>query len=196
MLQEADYGVTQNAMNTSNRYIGDETLLVKFFTHPRLMRKESEEAQRPVYTDTAYIQIMQPGNKDSIIQRPARAMDKDRFPEHWSKFNARESQEVEGTRLEEWPMITRSQVEELKYMNVVTVEQLVGMSDANAQGLMGIQLLKQKAVKFLEHSQEEAANAKLEAKLTERDEQIAALMARVEAMENATEEFEEELEED
>jgi hypothetical protein len=74
---------------------------------------------------------------------------------------------VEGTLLEEWPAISRGQVEELKFLNIRTVEQLVGLSDANAQNIMGINGLKEKAKKYLEASEKEATAekfAELEAK--------------------------------
>ncbi len=159
MPQEADMGITNMAMSTSAnpRYQGDEFLLVKFFLHPRLNTTKSAELGRPIYEEQPYIQIMQPGNKDSIVQRPASEMDKNRFAEHWRKYQSRETNEgVTGTLLEEWPGVTRSQCEELKYLNIRTVEQLANISDSNAQNIMGISLLKQKAAKYLEASKDEA----------------------------------------
>ena len=166
-LNEALHETTDLAMNNS-RYHNDDRLLVKFFMHPRANQRKSKEAGRPIYEEIPYIQIMQPGNKDSIIIRAAREKDKHRFAEHYRKFEARESQDtVEGTRLDDWPAITRSQAEELKFLNVKTVEQLAGMSDVNAQNVRGLTLLKQKAVKFLKTSEANATAEKfadLEAK--------------------------------
>lgn len=166
-MNEADYGITDMAMS-NGRYQGDESLLVKFFKHPLLNQIKSEEQGRPIYEETPYIQIMQPGNKDSIVVRPASDMDKNRFAEHYRKFEAREDQDsIEGTLLEEWAAVTRSQVEELRYLNIRTVEQLATVSDSNAQNVMGINLLREKAKKFLETSEKEATAerfAELEAK--------------------------------
>ena len=118
-----------------------------------------------------------PGNKDSIVIRPATSMDKQRFAEHYRKFEAREDQEaLEGTLLDEWPGISRSQCEELKYLNIRTVEQLAAVSDSNAQGVMGISFLKQKAEKYLEESKSganEAKIAELEAKIRELSEKMS-----------------------
>lgn len=163
MLQEADMGLTNMALESNNsRYQGDEFLLVKFFTHPKLDPQGSAEKGRPIYVETPYVQIMQPGNKDSIIQRPATEMDKNRFAEHFRKYEARETEEhIEGTPLEMWPGITRSQCEELKFLNVVTVEQLANISDSNAQNVMGIAYLKQKAQIYLESSKDEATTQAL-----------------------------------
>jgi hypothetical protein len=172
MLQEDSFGMTDMAMN-QGRFHGDETLLVKFFKNPRINNQKTAAAGRPIYEEVPYIQIMQPGNKDSIIIRPATKMDKGRFAEHFRKFEAREDQEaVEGTMLEEWAAITRSQCEELKYLNVRTVEQLAAMTDSNAQGIMGIGYLKQKATKYLTDT---AGDATAEA--------LAALQAKFDALE-------------
>jgi len=166
-IMEAEHGLTDMAMNNS-RYHGDETLLVRFFKHPRRDIAQSEEQGRPIFSEVDYIEIMQPGNKDSIIRRPATDRDKDRFAEHYRKYQARATDEhIEGTPLEEWPAISRAQVEELRFLNIRTVEQLAGMADSNAQNIMGIQMLKSKASKFLQAAEKEATAekfAELEAK--------------------------------
>lgn len=171
MLAEADSGLTAMAMaGQQGRFQGDEYLLVRFFIHPKRDPQRSAAEGREIFVDTPYISIMQPGNKDSIVIRPATKMDKDRFAEHWRKFQARTGDEedvIEGTLLSEWPGCTRAQVEELRYLNVRTVEQLAGMSDSNSQNIMGIQLLKTKAKKYLEAADKSAtaeALADLQAK--------------------------------
>ena len=178
MLNEALHDTTDLAMN-QRRHHGDEHLLVKFFMHPRLNQNKTKQAGRPIYEEIPYIQIMQPGNKDSIVIKPARAMERARFPEHFRKFEARESQDtVEGTRLDEWAGITRSQAEELKFMNVKTVEQLAHMSDSNAQNVMGLNMLKQKAKTYLE-SAEKNATAEKFADLEAKYEDLVAKLAEV-----------------
>jgi hypothetical protein len=180
-VETADYGLTAQAFDAdAGRYKNDDTLHVKFSVHPRIHPTKSEEAGRPIFEDTHYIMIMQPGNKDNIVHRPATERDKKRFAEKYKKFLAREDQEaVEGTLLEEWPGITRSQVEELKYMHIRTVEQLAAVSDANSQNIMGIQMLKAKAVKFLD-----AADSNKAAEIQQKNEEtIAALTARLLALE-------------
>ena len=105
MIQEADNSLTSMAMNTG-RYNGDDTLLVRFFSHPRQNQSKSEAEGRPIFEDTDYIEIMQPGNKDSIIKRPATEMDKQRFAEHFRKYEARQSEDhVEGTLIEQAPWV-------------------------------------------------------------------------------------------
>ena len=70
---------------------------------------------------------MVPGDKCSIVDRPASAEDKARFPKHYAAFQGNNEDLVQGTPLETWPQLTRSQVEEMRYFHVRTVEQLAGM---------------------------------------------------------------------
>jgi len=177
-MQEADMGVTSMAMNgPSGRYRGDENLLVRFYMHPAKDTVASREEGRPIFKEVPYIHIMQPGNKESIIHRKATDMDKQRFAEHFRKFEAREDQEaLEGTPLVEWPGITRSQAEELKFYNVLTLEQLAAMSDTNAQNFRGVNELKRRAIAYLEMA-EENAGAEALAAANQRNEELEATIA-------------------
>jgi hypothetical protein len=187
-MQEADMSMTSMAMGQGEQ-AGDETLLVRFEMRPKQDQEKTEEEGRPIFTDTPYISIMQPGNKDSVVIRPASQMDKDRFPRHWEAFDKRQvNDHVEGTPLAEWPAMSRAQVEELRFMNVRTIEQLIGISDANSQGFMGLQQLKEKAKKYLEFSgSQSAANAVIaaEKRTKELEDMVAEMSARMAAMEAA-----------
>jgi len=155
--------------------------LVKFYTFAHHNHPKSKEAGRPIYEDIPYIKIMAPGNRDSVVERPARETDKHRFPQHWKNFQARENQDiVEGTPLSEWPAIQGSQVEELKFMHVVTLEQLVSMSDANAQNIRGIYALKEKAQRYLNSAKEGLASEAL----AEQRSINAELLERLKALES------------
>jgi hypothetical protein len=179
-MQEADMSMTSMALSQQGGQAGDETLLVRFYINPKKDREKSLLAGRDIYTDTPYISIMQPGNKDSVIIRPASKLDKNRFPRHWDAFNTRQVEElIEGTPLSQWPAMSPAQVEELKFLNVRTVEQLVAMSDTNSQGFMGISQLKERARKFLEFSDSNAAtNAVIaaEKRIVELESQVKELL--------------------
>lgn len=177
MLQEAEYGVTDMALASPGGASGDEQLLVKFFMRPLQNDAKTREAGRPIFEEVPYVSIKQPGQKDSEVIAPASDRHKKRFPRHWQAFQARESQEaVSGTPLEHWSGITRSMVEELRFLNVHTVEQLANLSDANSQNIMGINALKQRAADWLESSDTEAASIALR----ESNEKIEMLLKVVE----------------
>jgi hypothetical protein len=160
----------------------DAQLLVKFEVRAKLDRTASDEEGRPIYRDTEYINIRAPGSPDNVV-RPATDRDRDRFPKHYAAFKNRTDQEqLDGTPLSEWPAINRSQVEELAFLGVKTVEQLSAISDANAQQIMGFQMLKKKATDWLEAAAMGVSAGALKAELDKRDEQIAKLQAQVEEL--------------
>lgn len=161
----------------------DEALLVKFLIKPRLDEDESNKQGRPIYRDVEYVDIRVPGSPDNVC-RPATARDKERFPRHYAAFKNRVSdvEYVEGTLLAEWPMVNRSQVEELAFFGIKTVEQLAACSDANGQALMGFNGLKQKANEWLAAAKEGAALLEMRAELKRRDAEIAELRGMVESM--------------
>lgn len=182
-MQEADMGATQVAMNAgSGARNGDEHLLVRFVLHPKRDRKASKEAGRDIYKEIPYVEILQPGNKDSRIFDPATDYYRRRFPQHWDAFQKRQQQDmaIEGTLLETWPGCSRAQVEELRYLNIRTVEQLASLSDANAQGIMGINSLREKAKAFLEASEKQSISDEL-AELRKQNEALQAQMAEMQA---------------
>ncbi len=162
MLQEAEYSLTNMAFKEQGK-AGDEQLLVKFYLHPRLNAQKSDEAGRPIYDEVEYISIKVPGSRNEY-NSPAKQRDKDRFPEHYRRFKERiETEVVSGTLLEEWPVVSRSQVEELRFFNIRTVEQLASSPDSAAANMTGFLTLKQKAKAFLELAAETAAQEKLQA---------------------------------
>jgi len=124
---------------------------------------------------------MVPGNKDSIIIRPATMRDKERFPRHYAAHQNREGDVIIGTPLTMWPAITRAQVEELNHFNCVTVEQLADLSDSHAQNFRAIQGLKARAKLFLEAAKDTAVLDKVQSALEERDNEIESLKEAIKA---------------
>lgn len=192
-MLEADYDITEQAMTggeNNARFAHDHKLFVTFFKHPRKDEEATLAEGRPMFTDEAYVRIMVPGDKDSIIVRPARDMDKQRFAKQFAAFEAGEGEVHDGTPLRAWPMITRSQVEELKFFGVYTVEALADLADVHVQKFMGVGALKTQAQAYMQQAREAAPLVQLNAALEERDHQIAAqdqaiqeLMEKVEALE-------------
>jgi len=173
-MLEADFSTTQMAFATSNAIgpqPGDETLFVKFESRAVENETKSREAGHPVYDDIDFIFIMPPGDRNNMRAHKANDYYKARFPKHWEAYQKRESQEaVEGMPLAEWSGVTKGQVEELKFINIRTVEQLAAVPDSNVNNMRGLVDLKQKATAFLDVAKQQAdANwkADMESKLAE-----------------------------
>jgi len=169
------------AENATNRYAGDKGLKPRFYYVPQQDQELTEKEGRPMYKDKLFIEIKLPGNKDEVRKRPATEMDIARFRRVYKQFmENNEESEVVGTLLSEWPGVNRAQVEEMKYMNIQTVEQLVAMSDANAQGFMGIAALREKAKAYLAASTVEAG-AEIALKQQKEIEELKELVANMQS---------------
>lgn len=162
----------------------DDSLLVKFEYRPKEDRTQTKIQGRPIFIDTLYVDIRTPGSKDYVC-RPAKERDIKRFPRHYKAFVDRvegKEDQIEGTLLTEWPLITRARVEELSFFNVKTVEQLAGMTDANSGQFMGINALKRKAQEWLVTAKDQNAAMHLATELKLRDEMIAEMKEEIEAL--------------
>ena len=173
-----------------NRFAGDAKLYVVFFMQAVKNGGKSEAEGRPIYDDVPHVKIHIPGDKNNVVTEPVTEEYKQRFPAQWDKFQKQLSQSPEGTLLEQWPLLTTGQVHELKAVNVMTVEQLAGMSDANVARFMGGYELRRKAETFLKVAKNTAEaqrlvtlNDELTARLAAQDAFIRTMAARMEVLE-------------
>jgi len=143
---------------TLNVSHGDDSgLFVEFFMESVHLEAKSEEEGRPIYEDRPYIKIMFPGDRTKQIVRPVK-MESDtspsdplRFPRQWEAFRAQKEQVQEGTPLEQWAPISKSQALELKGVHIHTVEQLAALAD-NALTWLGARELRDKAAAWLKQA--------------------------------------------
>lgn len=132
----------------AGRFAADSKLHVRFYSKPKYNPDKSAEQNRPIYEDTVYVEIMMPGEKNNIIQRPALSMRDDlRFPQHYAQFMKGQQEQMVGTPLKVLPFLSEAQVEELAYFKIRTVEQLADLADS--VNFMGASEMKQKAQKYL-----------------------------------------------
>jgi len=134
----------------ANPGAGDEKLYVQFYDHYLLDSSASALEGRKIFKDTTFVKIFSPGDKNNIIDRPATEEDKQRFAQRYAKFKANEEQRSEGTPLAEWPIISRSMAEELKYMGFDTVEQIAGASDTSVSKYGMLTNLRSRAAAYIE----------------------------------------------
>jgi peptidoglycan hydrolase CwlO-like protein len=89
-----------------------------------------------------------------------------------------------GTPLSEWPAISRSQVKELEFFNVRTVEQLAQMPDTAVQNFSGVSGLRTRALRYMEEAKDGAALNQMQTELETRDNTIQTLMNQVKEMQS------------
>lgn len=180
-----------NHEDFSNTSEADKNLMVKFFVKSVQNVMESGKQGRPVFKEKVYIEIRIAGQRDAQACRPVTHADKQRFPQHWKAYNDRTAPPTEGAPLSEWAMISRSQVDELAFSNVKTVEQLASISDTNLQSIMGGNILREKAIKWLATEDVEVVErerAKLAAEVAELRAMVAKLSEPTPAVSEEVEE--------
>lgn len=154
------------------------------------MRKHPKEADilivekcgRPVFREETFIRIQRPGDRDLINERPVTDEDKRRFPRQWAAFEAGASAGAVGTPLVEMPFINTAMREELAYFGVVTGEQLVGMSDANAMKFPYMTRLRPQVQRYLDAKEADAPFKARDEKVAVLEDTVKALQAQLAAM--------------
>jgi hypothetical protein len=174
-MQTAEF----NHEDFSDAAEADKSLLVRFFYKNVQNKLESQQLGRPVFKEKTYIEIRVAGQRDVQACRPVTYADKQRFPRHYEAFEKRVEPPTEGMPLIEFPAITRTQAEELSFMNVKTVEQLASMKDANLSKFMNGYKLRDQAVKWLESNTlavDDAEKNELKSSVFELQEQVNDLL--------------------
>lgn len=183
--------MTQLASDLNNtQFVGatnpDSLLFVQFYMRSEQDNFKSELEGRPIFFEVPYIKIIKPGDPTSEIDTPAREDHKNRFPFHWAQFNNSQNpdDQIIGTPVQHWPILTKSQAEELKAIKFFTVEQIAGASDLQIQRLgMNGPVLKQKAQAFLLAAKDSALEQRQASEIAKKDAELAELRDRVARME-------------
>jgi hypothetical protein len=148
---------------------------VRFYTHAVMDKKASNAEGRPIFVDQEWIEIIAPGNQNNIVRRGVRPRDRHVYGEQYRRFKAGLEEQVVGTPLTEVPWITRSQVEELHYKKVRTLEQLAELSDTACSSSAGLYGMKQKAQAWVQKSKEAAPFTAMQAEIDEMRKKLALL---------------------
>jgi len=168
----------------ANRFAEDGKLHVRFFLLPVIDQDASDKAQRPIYVDTEYVEIMIPGDKHNKVVEPVDHVNKRRFASRYDQFKQGMAEQIIGTPLKLSKLVTDSQIKELEFFHVRTVEQLAGMNDGICSKMMGAGGLKQAAQKYLDKANSVATlrdeiEAKFMAKEKQMQEELASLREQV-----------------
>lgn len=153
---------------------GDKLLAVRFFMAPLKNEVRSAEEGRPIFDDTEMIEIRVRGDRNNIVIHPVRPDEKQRFRRAYEDFRAGRNGEISGTPLAEWPAMSASTVEEMRYLGFLTVEQLAEANDSVCGKIPGLITLRNKAKMFLEF-------AKGAAPMERMDKEIQDLKAQLDA---------------
>lgn len=183
----AEPTIEELAANVNNAQFGDDRLGVQFYTQPVEDHERTLTEGRQCFKEREFVKIMVPGDRLNIVDRPVQKTghpatdERLRFPQQWARFQARQTQPIhDGIPLALWPGISAALVEELKYINIYTVEQLATLADTHVERIPRGQTYKRKAAEYVEATKDAAAINRLQAQLEERDTRIDALEAAIE----------------
>ena len=165
----------------------DNRLAVKFYTKEVQNPVKTIEQNRPIFEEKVFIKIAVPGDQYSEIDTYAHDEHKQRFPIQWASFLNRqgEEQNYSGTSLKEWPLITKSQAEELRGLKFHTVESIAMATDQAIQKIgmlagMSPYTFREKAQSFIKMAKEGADVNAREAELNALREENAKIKAEAE----------------
>jgi hypothetical protein len=173
----------------------DSRLQVRFYKKSVQQEQESIEAGRPIYKDFDFVHICVAGDTLTEIDTYALHSHKQRFPIQWANYMNRQganTEEVVGTPIAEWPLVSKSQAEELRGMKFHTVESIANASDQQLQRMgmavgMSPYAFRDKAKAFLNLATTAAETDKREQEINALKEELAKKDAETAKMKQETE---------
>jgi hypothetical protein len=184
MFQEVS--IEEQAFNANNLTFGDDRLGVKFYLRVVEDVEGTKREGRRVFMQQEWVRVMTPGDRLNVIDRKVQVTgivpsdDRMRWPKQYALFKQQQDQPVhDGTPLALWPIVPPTLVEELKYINVYTVEQLAELADTFIVQIPRGQEWKRRAREFVAALKDQGVVGKLQSELADRDSQIAALQQAV-----------------
>jgi hypothetical protein len=140
----------------------------------------SVAAGRPIYHDVEFVKIIIPGVVTNVHVKRVGPVEAQRWPKEFEAFRAGQEQPIEGTMLEEWPILTRAMIKELRHFEIRTVEELAELSDVALQNIgMGGRALRDRAKAYLSDAEREKLNSRLNAENEKQASRIAVLENQV-----------------
>jgi hypothetical protein len=160
---------------------------VAFGMFPQVDKAKSDAAGHDVYVEKEYVRILIPGDKTSDVLQPSNDTYRRRFPKAYEAFKARTNggSGVSGMPIEQWAPVSRSVAMTLRAAHIPTVETLAEVHEGLIDRLpiAAPRELREKARAWLAQARDGAETARKAAENKALRDQIAAMEARMAAME-------------
>ena len=159
----------------------DSRLQVRFYKRPVQQEQESQEAGRPIFKEFDFVHICVAGDTLTEIDTYVLPSHKTRFPQQWANYMNRQGAnepDIVGTPVSEWPIVSKSQAEELRALKFHTVEAIAHASDQQLQRMgmaagMSPYAFRDKAKSFLNLASASAETDKRDQELNSLREELA-----------------------
>lgn len=143
---------------------------------------------RKTYKMVERVKILMPGNGLSIPVVNVTDEHRERWPREYAAFKQGLEPDLNGTPLEEWAILNKAQVLELKAMNIRTIEDVAGLPDTAVQRIgRGGYALRERAQAFMDEAKEQAILTRVTKENEDMREDIAAMRAQLAEMGALTE---------
>jgi len=166
----------------------DGRLAVVFYKRSVKQDDESAIAGRPIFKEFDFVRINVPGDSLNEIDTYANESHKARFPRQWAHYQNQTAghEQIVGTPIEEWTLISRSQADELKGIKFATVESVANASDLHLQRIgmiagMNPYSFRDKAKAFLNLADQVGESNQREEELSKLRQENAAIKMEAEA---------------
>ena len=158
---------------------GNDAARPRFFKQPVYNKAKSDEENRPIFDTREMVEVKIPGDRNFSFVSEVEDEHRARWPKDYEAFQKGLELATTGTPLEEWPnpQLTVGRIEELKHLNIFSVEDLSNVADRDGPQLgMGWRELRKQAQAWLE-------DAKGGAEMAQLAKENEDLKARLEALE-------------
>lgn len=173
--------VQNGAFTRSNGFVAEKDgIIPRFFVESVTDEMASQREGRLICFDQERVEMMVPGNMLNVVVEIVSDGHRNRWPEAYKRFRDGQEMSVNGTPLEMWPVLRgKAQVQELKAMNLFTVEHVRDMSDHVTQRMMGGMRLRTLAKAFLDDAEATALLSAATAENDRKDARISELENKV-----------------
>ena len=173
-----------------------DTAMGMFYTEAVKDDIESKKQGRAIYRDQVMVKIRVPGDKFNEPIHRVKSDDPNdphilRFPRSWEAFQKGQKSAVEGTPIEQWPLLTPAQVQMLKGADVLSVEQLAGLLETKLPNIPDIHRMKARAKDWLDSAAGNADATRLAEDLRDLKERFDRREERITQLEAALAAFRE-----
>jgi hypothetical protein len=180
----------------SDEQNADSRLQVRFYKRPVQQEQETLEAGRPIFKEFDFVHICVAGDTLTEIDTYVLPSHKARFPIQWAQYQNRigsTEEQIVGTPVSEWSLVSKSQAEELRALKFYTVESIASASDQQLQRMgmaagMSPYAFRDKAKAYLNKATDTAESSKreeeieqLKQELAKKDQETAKMKAETDA---------------
>jgi uncharacterized protein YukE len=154
-----------------------------FFMEPVKDEAASEREGIARFTELERVRIVVAGDQFNIAVHPVDAGIRERFSDQYERWKKnREVQTIDGTPIEQWAILSRAQIMELKAMGIHSIENASALSDANLQRIPDGRAMRAKAQAYLEAAKDGAAAMRFAAENERLKDDVAELRKTIEEL--------------